>query len=225
MYGPEEDAALSVDIGKVFLFQRGLKREGRPEGDGPAKGVVGGLVVDVLLNGDACVDARAVDFAALFVEAAHRRTHAFGAHGDDVDVRRKCGADGFQVPKQEPVRKAQSGARFEGIENAFVVLGLRGVGDEKQDQVGFGDDRVHFAERAVFFGETGCPGFVHRGGALSQAHFDCDRGALKGFPEVQRLRGALRAPADDTDLPDAFEGLRQLVKKVATAADDKFLGA
>ena len=131
MYGSEQDSPLPVDIRKVFLLQRGLKREGRPEGDGPSQSVVGRPVVDVLLNGDARVDPRAVDFPALFVEAAHGRPHAFGADGDDIDAGRKGCVYGLEVPEQEPVGEAQGGAGLEGIEYAFVVFGLRGVGDEQ----------------------------------------------------------------------------------------------
>ena len=52
---------------------------GEPSATDQPSAMVGRLAVDVLLDGEAGVDAGAVDLGALLVEPPHRRAHALGA--------------------------------------------------------------------------------------------------------------------------------------------------
>src|SRR6266568_2200711 len=54
---------------------------------------------------------------------------------------------------------------------------------------------------------------------------DLDARALERFAQVLSLRRALRAPADDADLLDARERLRQQAEKVPPAAQEALLDA
>ena len=172
------------------------------------------------MDRERAVDARSVHLAALFVEPAHRRTHALRADRDHVDVRREVLAGGLQVGEQEAVREAQRGAVAERVEDAPVVLRERGVGDEQQRHVGLVDDRVHLAQGAALLREPDRLGLLHRSRAFPQADLDPDAGALERLAQVLRLRGSLRRPADDADLGDSLECLRQERKQVTAAGND-----
>ena len=63
VHGAEQDAALAEDVGLVLGLERGLEGVRRADRDRPAERVVGGPAVDVLLDGEAGVDAGAVDLA------------------------------------------------------------------------------------------------------------------------------------------------------------------
>ena len=153
--GAEEDAALAVDVGLELGLQRRLEGVGRADGHRPAEGDVGRAAVDVLLDGEAAVDAGAVDFLALHVEAAHGRAHALGADADDVDVGREAGADVLHVAEEEAVGEAEGRAGLEVLEDFLEELSLGGVGDQEQDEVGLAHDVEHLAEGAVGLGEAG----------------------------------------------------------------------
>jgi hypothetical protein len=58
------------------------------------------------VDGEARIDAGAIDLAALLIEAAHRRAHALGADGDDVDVLGEVLALRLQMRQQEAVAEA-----------------------------------------------------------------------------------------------------------------------
>ena len=93
---PEQDRALADDVGAILGLEGRLEDVRRTERDGPAERDVGGASVDVLVHGDAAVDAGAVGVASLLVEAPHRCAHALRAHAQrptrrrEVVVRRRC---------------------------------------------------------------------------------------------------------------------------------------
>ena len=220
VHGAEQDAALAVDVRLVLGLQRRLEGVGRAERHRPAERVVGRLAVDVLVDGEAGVDAGAVHFLPLHVEPAHRRSHPLRADGDDVHVGRELGADVLEVAEQETVREAQRRARAQALEHLGVELGLGGVGDQQKDDVRLLGHREHLAQRAVRLGEARLARVVHRRRPGAQADLHLDPGPLQRVAQVLRLRRPLRAPADDADLLDAREGLRQQRKQVAATLDD-----
>ena len=176
---PKQDAALAEDVGAVLRLQRRLEGVGRAQRHRPAQRIVGRLAVHVLVDGEARIDAGAIDLAALLVEPAHRGAHALGADGDDVDVLGEVLALRLQVRQQEAVAEAERRAGTEGGEDLLVVLGEGGVGDQQQRHVALADHVVHLAQRAVLLGEADRLGLLHRGGAFAQADLDLDAGALK----------------------------------------------
>ena len=186
--------------------------------------MVGGPAVDVLLDGEAGVDAGAVDLGTLHVERTHRRAHALGAHGDDVDVVGEGGAHVVEVPEEEAVRQAERGAGLEVGEDLLEERGLGGIGDQEDDEVGLGDDVEHLAEGPGVLGEPGLTGGVHGRRAGTQADLHRDVGAGQRIAQVLGLGGTLGAPADHADLRHAVERLGQQGKQVATAAHDGLLG-
>jgi hypothetical protein len=172
------------------------------------------------VHGEARIDAGAVDLAALLIEPAHRRAHALGADGDDVDVLGEILALRLQMRQQEAVAEAERRAGPEGGEDLLVVLGEGCVGDQQQRHVALADHLVHLAQGAVLLAEAHGLGLLHGGGAFAQADLDLDARALERLPQVLGLRRALRGPADDADLLDAVERLGQQLEEVAAALDD-----
>lgn len=69
-----------------------------------------------LVDGEAAVDAGAVDALALLVQAAHRGAHALGRHEDDVDVGPEVDAVVLHDAEQEAVRQPEGRARLERCE-------------------------------------------------------------------------------------------------------------
>jgi hypothetical protein len=102
--------------------------------------------------------AGAVDLAALHVERADRLAHALRAHRDHVDVGRELFAQVGEVPQQEAVGEPERGAGAQRGEDLPVQLGLGGVRDQEDDQVGTGDHLVHLTEGAVRLAEPGGAG-------------------------------------------------------------------
>ena len=129
----EKDAALAKDVRLVFEFERRLEGAGRAEGDCPGQGVIGGLPVDVLMNGEAAINPGAVDVAALLVEPPHRRPHPLRAHPDDVDVVAEALAGAVDVGHQKTMRQPEGGARPDRRHDPIVIIGLCGVGDQQED--------------------------------------------------------------------------------------------
>ena len=121
--------------------------------------------------------------------------------------------------------EAERGAGLHGREDLLVQLGLGGVADEQHDEVGLLDGVEHLTERVVVLREADGARGLEAGGALAQADLDLDVRALQRVAQVLRLRRRLRAPADDTDLLDALERLREQREEVAPSADDLLLRA
>src|SRR4029077_7604656 len=82
----EQDAALAEDVRFVLELELRLEGAWGAEADRPGQGVIGGLAVDVLMNGEAAIDPGAVDVAALLIKPPHRGSHALRTYPDDVDV-------------------------------------------------------------------------------------------------------------------------------------------
>mmetsp|Transcript_21519 Transcript_21519/g.85568 ORF Transcript_21519/g.85568 Transcript_21519/m.85568 type:complete len:782 (-) Transcript_21519:50-2395(-) len=216
----EQDAALAVDVRLVLVGERRLEQKRRPQGDAPAERDVGRRAGHVLVDAERRVDAGAVDVLALLVQSPHRRAHAFGTDRDDVDGFRERLADRLEVAEEEAVRQSQRRAGLHRGEDLLVELGLRGVRDEQHHEVRLRDGLEHLAQRAVGFGEANGFGRGPRRRVAPQADLDRDRRAFERFFEVLRLRGGLRPPADDADLPDPLKRRRQLLEEVAPAAHD-----
>ena len=71
MDGAKQDAPLAEQVGDDLRFQSCLERVGRTQRNRPRKCDVGGASIEVLLDGEARVDAGAVHLASLFVQPAH----------------------------------------------------------------------------------------------------------------------------------------------------------
>jgi hypothetical protein len=162
VHGAEQDAALAVDVRLVFALERGLERVGRAERHRPAERDVRRAAVDVLLHREAGVDAGAVHFLTLHVQAAHARPHALRADTDHVDVRRELRADALHVAEQEAVRKTERRARLHRFEHAAKQLRLRGVGDQEQYQLRLTHHVQQLTERAARLGEADGFRFLRR---------------------------------------------------------------
>ena len=225
MHRPEQDRSLAEQVRNHLRLERRLERVWRAERDRPAERDVCGATVEVLLHRKAGVDARAVDLAALLVKPAHGRTHALRADRDHVDVRGELLARGLEVPEQESVRQAECRARLQRVEDLPVQLRLRRIGDEEDGEVVAANYIEHVAQRAVLLCEAGRPSVSDRLRALAQPDDNLDASALERFAQVLRLRRALRAPADDADLLDARERLRQQAEQVPAAAKEALLHA
>ena len=125
---------------------------------------------------------------------------------------------------QEAVRQAERRTGPQRGDDPVVVLHLRGIGDQQQDHVGAGDHLVHLAERAVRRGEARGFGLRPRARAGPEPHRHLDAAALQRLAQILCLRRRLRGPADDPDLPDALQGVRQARKEMAPTPNDPFLG-
>ena len=216
----EQDAALAEDVRLVLALERRLERVRRAERHRPAERDVRRAPVDVLLHREARVDAGAVHLFALYVQAPHARPHALRAHGDDVDVARELRAHVLEVTEQEAVRETERDARAQVLEHLAEELRLSGVRDQEQHEVRLAHHLEHLPERAVRLGEARLLGGLRRARARAQADLHLDAGALERVTQVLSLRRALRAPADDADLLDARERLREQGEQVAAAAHD-----
>ena len=136
----------------------------------------------------------------------------------------KYSPDALQVAEEETVGQAQGRALLQRGKHLLVVLHLGRVGDQEENHVGLGNDRVHFAQGIVLFGEPGLPGCLQGRPAGPQADLDPDIGAGQRIAQVLCLGRALGAPADDPDLTDPLKGPGEQGKLVAAAADDGFPG-
>src|SRR5712692_2956432 len=223
MHRAEQDRSFAEQVRNHLRLQRRPERIGRAERDRPAERDVGGATVEVLLHREARVDAGAVDLAALLVQPAYGRTHALRADRDHVDVGRELLARRLEEAEQEAVRQAERRARLQRVEDLPVQLRLRGIGDEKDGEVVAANDVQHLAQRVVLLAEARRARVRERLRALAQSDDDLDARALERFAQVLRLRGALRAPADNADLLDARERLRQQAEQMAPAAKEALL--
>mmetsp|Transcript_25254 Transcript_25254/g.63637 ORF Transcript_25254/g.63637 Transcript_25254/m.63637 type:complete len:468 (+) Transcript_25254:613-2016(+) len=226
VHAAQDAAALAVDVGLVLRLQGGGEGERSADGDGPSDGNVGGAAVKVLVDGEGGVDAGAVDLLALHVQVAHGGAHALGRDQHHVDVGAELSALVLHHAEQEAVRQAQGGAGLHGGQDARVQLGLGSVGDEQNDHVAVGDDVKDLAQGALLLGEVALLrlGRAGRAGAQANADLNVHARLRERLAHVLRLRGRLGAPADDADLLDAGERLRQRGELVAAAADDVLLG-
>ena len=101
VHSTEENAPFSEDVGLVFALKSRLEGIRRAECDRPGERVVGSSAVDVLVDGERAVDARAVHLAALLVEPTYGGPHPLRTDCDHIDVLRKIFTDGLQVREQE----------------------------------------------------------------------------------------------------------------------------
>ncbi len=189
--GAQQNAALAEDVGFVFELERRLEGAGRAEGDSPGQGIIGGLPVDVLMNGEAAIDPGAVDVAALLVKPPHRRPHPLRAHPDDVDVVAEAFAGAIDVGHQKTMRQPESGARSDRRHDPIIILRLCSVGDQQQDEVGVGDDVVHLAARPVGLGKARLFDIRNRIRTGPQPNLDADAAAGERFSEILRLGWSL----------------------------------
>jgi len=65
-----------------------------------------------------------------------------------------------------------------------IELGLRGVGDQEQHQIGLAHDGEHLAQRAAVSGEAGGARLRHRLAAGAQTNLDADAGAFERVAQV-----------------------------------------
>ena len=121
------------------------------------------------------------------------------------------------------MRQAERRSWLERVEDLLVQLRLRGVGDEEDREVVTANDIKHVAERAFLLAEARSAGVGERLRALAQPDDDLDARALERLAQILRLRRTLRAPADDADLLDARERLRQQAEQVPAAPKEALL--
>lgn len=93
------------------------------------------MPVGVSVDGDAGVDASAVNGGSLFVEASNRRAHALGAHRHHRELSPEITALVAEVGRQEPMGEAERGRGLHRVGHAVVQVHLGGVGDQEQQEV------------------------------------------------------------------------------------------
>ena len=99
----------------------------------------------VLMNSVTGINTSTVLLTSLDVETPYRRAHAFRANTDDVNVLGKAYTEALQMCEEESVGQTKRLAGLYMLENLFVILRHRGVGDEQQGDVAWfvsRDDRT-----------------------------------------------------------------------------------
>ena len=157
----KQNAAFAKNITAVFTPQGGHKDIGRANSYCPAKGLIRGLAVNILLNCKACINTGTVYLLALYIQPADGRPHTLGTHTYHIDIFREIFIDAFKMPQKETMGKSQGGTILHGGKYLLIMINLGCIGNQQEHHIGLGNHFVHLAKGTGLLCKTCFPGTGH----------------------------------------------------------------